>query len=267
MNCPWALEILYPLMWACLHFWCTRQYQPDGKPLWTWGRPSYTPAWSSLPLQSPEKRSRWWEHHTRSLNTFLKGTVHNVHLPPPRFEEIEHSIICSAMDPLKWMGAVRMRVQTADTNNFIPNMQLLASQDVNWWTGVVWIILMFLSSVWTLILTAPIHCRGSIGEQEMQCYISPNLFQWTNKLHLGWPEAEWIFSTFSFLVNYSFSMTTVAPSWVFSNKTVSPAVHQPWNTPPLLGTALCFLWFCPGRTSWCGFHTRMIALIPASPTP
>ncbi len=24
---------------------------------------------------------------------------------------------------------------------------------------------MFLSAVWTLILTAPIHCRGSIGEQ------------------------------------------------------------------------------------------------------
>ncbi len=29
------------------------------------------------------------------------------------------------------------------------------------------IIMMFLSAVWTLILTAPIHCRGSIGEQVM----------------------------------------------------------------------------------------------------
>ncbi len=26
------------------------------------------------------------------------------------------------------------------------------------------IIVMFLSAVWTLILTAPIHCRGSIGD-------------------------------------------------------------------------------------------------------
>ncbi len=26
-----------------------------------------------------------------------------------------------------------------------------------------------LSAVWTLILTAPIHCRGSIAEQVMQC--------------------------------------------------------------------------------------------------
>ncbi len=42
---------------------------------------------------------------------------------------------------------------------FLTNMQLLASQDVNWWSGVVWIIVMFLSAVWTLILTAPIHCR------------------------------------------------------------------------------------------------------------
>ncbi len=47
------------------------------------------------------------------------------------------------------------------------NMQLFISQDVNWWTEVVWIIVMFLSAVWTLILTAPIHRRWSIGEQAM----------------------------------------------------------------------------------------------------
>jgi len=49
--------------------------------------------------------------------------------------------------------------------------QLFTSPDVNWWTGVVWIIVMLLSAVWTLILTAPIHCRASIGETVMQCYI------------------------------------------------------------------------------------------------
>ncbi len=51
---------------------------------------------------------------------------------------------------------------------FLTNTQFLVTQNVNWWTGVVdylWIIVMFLSAVWTLILTAPIHCRGSIGEQ------------------------------------------------------------------------------------------------------
>ncbi len=29
----------------------------------------------------------------------------------------------------------------------------------------LWIIVMFLTAVWTLILTAPILCRGSTGEQ------------------------------------------------------------------------------------------------------
>ncbi len=33
-----------------------------------------------------------------------------------RFGEMCHSITCSAMDALQWMGAVRMRVQTADKN-------------------------------------------------------------------------------------------------------------------------------------------------------
>ncbi len=33
------------------------------------------------------------------------------------------------------------------------------------WTGIMWVIVMFLSVVWTLILTAPIHCRASTGEQ------------------------------------------------------------------------------------------------------
>ncbi len=44
------------------------------------------------------------------------------------------------------------------------------------WSGVdyLWIIVMFLSAVWTLILMAPIHCRGSIDEKMMECYISPN---------------------------------------------------------------------------------------------
>ncbi len=32
-----------------------------------------------------------------------------------------------------------------------------------------WIIVMFLSAVWTLILTAPIHYRWSISEQIMSC--------------------------------------------------------------------------------------------------
>ncbi len=44
------------------------------------------------------------------------------------------------------------------------------------------IIVMFLSAVWTLILTAPIHCRGPIGEQVMESQIYPNLFWWKTNL-------------------------------------------------------------------------------------
>ncbi len=52
----------------------------------------------------------------------------------------------------------------------------------------------------SLILTAPIHCRGSVGEKVMQCWISPTLFQWRNKRILDWPES--IFSAhFRFWVN------------------------------------------------------------------
>ncbi len=59
-------------------------------------------------------------------------------------------------------------LNNAFTSQLKKNMQLFASQDMNWWTGVVWITcVMFLCAVWTLILMALIHCRGSIGEQVM----------------------------------------------------------------------------------------------------
>ncbi len=95
-------------------------------------------------------------------------------------------------------------------------------QYVNWWTGVVWIIVIFLSAVWTLILTAPIHCRASIGEQVMQCLISQNLMKHTH-LHLGWPWGWAIFfilAHLNFWVNYSFKL------W---HKIWTPLVSQTWN--------------------------------------
>ncbi len=63
------------------------------------------------------------------------------------------------------------------------------------WSGVdyLWVIVMFLSAVWTLILTAPIHCRWSVGEQVMECYISPKIMKKQTHLHLGWPEGKDIF--------------------------------------------------------------------------
>ncbi len=48
-------------------------------------------------------------------------------------------------------------------NIFMMDLSRLSSQDVNWWSGVVWMTCGLLwCFVWTLILTAPIHYRGSI---------------------------------------------------------------------------------------------------------
>ncbi len=61
------------------------------------------------------------------------------------------------------------------------------------------LIIMFLSAVWTLILTVPIHCRRSIGEEVM--YIYHNLFGYRNKLIYILDSLEYIFSIF-----FSFSL-------------------------------------------------------------
>ncbi len=50
-------------------------------------------------------------------------------------------------------------------------------------------------------------CWGSIGEQEMQCYISLNLFGWTNKLicNLNGLRVSTFSANFHFWVNCSFN--------------------------------------------------------------
>ncbi len=91
---------------------------------------------------------------------------------------------------------------------FLRETQHFTSHAVNWWTGVVWIIVMFLSAVWTLILTAPIHCRGSIGEQVMHCSISTIQFWWRNKLMNGLRVSTFS-ANFQFWVNYSLCHSSV----------------------------------------------------------
>ncbi len=56
----------------------------------------------------------------------------------------------------------------------------------------LWIIVMFLSAVWTLILTAPIHCRASIGNTMfIQIYSKEETN--SSRLHLRLIEGEYIF--------------------------------------------------------------------------
>ncbi len=60
-----------------------------------------------------------------------------------------------------------------------------------WWTGVVWIIVMFLASV------NCIHCRGTIG---VMLHFSKSVpMKKLTHLHLGWHEGEYVLSKFSFL--------------------------------------------------------------------
>ncbi len=59
--------------------------------------------------------------------------------------------------------------------------------------------MMVLSAVWTLILTAPIHCRRSIGEQVMLNFSKSVLIKKQTHLHLGCPEGEYIFNKLKYL--------------------------------------------------------------------
>ncbi len=56
--------------------------------------------------------------------------------------------------------------------------------------GLEWcgLLVILLSAVWTLILTAPIHCRGSTGEQVMDAEFLQICSDEETHLHLGWPE-------------------------------------------------------------------------------
>ncbi len=73
------------------------------------------------------------------------------------------------------------------------------------WSGVdyLWIIVMFLSAVWTLILTAPIHCRRSIGEQVMDAkFLQICSYEQTNSILDGLRMSTFS-ANFHFWVNYS----------------------------------------------------------------
>ncbi len=75
---------------------------------------------------------------------------------------------------------------------FLTNMQLFPSGDVNWWTGAVCVIVMFLSA---LILTAPIHCRASKPDEETN--LSTYLMAWE------WAKSDVFCTLYQRIVNRS----------------------------------------------------------------
>ncbi len=123
-------------------------------------------------------------------------------------------------------------VKNVSMDLFLTKLQLFTSQDINWWTGVVWIIVMFLSAVLTLILTAPIHCRESTGEQVMQCQISPNLMKKnssTSWMAWGWVHFQQIqiFRWFiSLIVTQHFCVAQNSVRQIYFRHAVRCCFHQ-----------------------------------------
>ncbi len=89
------------------------------------------------------------------------------------------------------------RSNSLKLNLLIINIQCFASENINWWTGVVSFtcrLCDFFYQLFGLILTAPIHCRWSIGEQVISFSKSIQ-----THLHLGLSEGDEIVCTFTFL--------------------------------------------------------------------
>ncbi len=84
-------------------------------------------------------------------------------------------------------------------------MQLLTSQDINWWTGVVWITCGLLWCVYQLFGLSfwrhPFTAEHPLLSK--WCTVTFLQIWWRNNTHrhLGWPEGEYILSKFSFLAD------------------------------------------------------------------
>ncbi len=102
---------------------------------------------------------------------------------------------------------------------FIINMQLFDSQDVHWLTGVVWIIVMFLSAVWTSGGTHSLQRIHQWASDAMLNFSKSLQMKKQTHLHLEWVEEKYIFSKFSLLgelfldvLSYSESLMQLMPS-------------------------------------------------------
>ncbi len=110
------------------------------------------------------------------------------------------------------------------------DLVILSSQDVNWWTGVVWIIVMFLSAVWTLILTAPIHIH--CWDSDAMLHFSKSDEE-TNS-STSWMAWGWVH--FNFWMKYSFN-----PHRYWRKKT--PINNPEWKALTFFNLKMCRLPF------------------------
>ncbi len=114
------------------------------------------------------------------------------------------------MDPLQWMGAVRMRVQTANVNisnsqviHTIPVHQLMSCEVKSCMLSCVWNIVMFLSAVWTLILTAPIQ-DPLVSKWWNAKFTQIHSDKESNTFTIEWPNGKYIYRKFSIWLKFSF---------------------------------------------------------------
>ncbi len=80
---------------------------------------------------------------------------------------------------------------------------LLVSQDINWWTGVVWIIVMFLSAAW-------IHSDGTHSLQSIHLWESDAMLHFSKNLpkrDLKWIEYNYFFELFKWFIRSSNEFT------------------------------------------------------------
>ncbi len=98
----------------------------------------------------------------------------------------------------------RFEVKDVLMDLFLTNMHLFTSQDVNWWTGVVWITCVLLWCFYQLF--------GTHSLQRIHWWASDGMLHFSKSvpmrkqahLRLGWSEGKYILSNFIFLVKYSF---------------------------------------------------------------
>ncbi len=78
---------------------------------------------------------------------------------------------------------------------FLINMQLFTSQDINWWTGVVWIFVMFfISCLDSLFWRHPFTAEDPLVSKWCCAEFSKSFpMRKQTDLNLGWPESEYIF--------------------------------------------------------------------------
>ncbi len=73
----------------------------------------------------------------------------------------------------------------------------------------LWIIVMLWLTVWTLILTAPIHCRGSIGEQESNANFLQIYFDQETNSSTSWMAGGWVHFQQIFICGWSIPLTKI----------------------------------------------------------